>query len=239
MKTLKLGIVSSSNGGALSAFFSILQSAKQPFSTHVITDRECGIENALQKYANKVERIPERDNNRFSALAAASFEKSDVDLVLTFFTRLITSEIFTRWTTVNIHESLLPAFTGFSAIDRAHKERVRFFGSTMHLVDKSIDGGRILAQAACPVSAADNLESLSRIAFIQKTYFLLLIQEANLAGIELSNRDKFLEHFSSLRAIAPGFSPSLSDPLLIESIEKLDERNNSDLMRRVGKNGRH
>lgn len=49
---------------------------------------------------------------------------------------------------VNLHPSLLPAFRGAHAIEQAVDAGVKVFGATIHEVDATLDGGRILAQRA-------------------------------------------------------------------------------------------
>ena len=52
---------------------------------------------------------------------------------------------------VNIHPSLLPAFKGKDAIGQAIEYGVKVMGVTIHYVDASMDGGRIIAQRAFAV----------------------------------------------------------------------------------------
>ena len=52
---------------------------------------------------------------------------------------------------VNIHPSLLPAFKGKDAIGQAIDYGVKVMGVTIHYVDASMDGGRIIAQRAFAV----------------------------------------------------------------------------------------
>lgn len=47
---------------------------------------------------------------------------------------------------VNIHPSLLPAFPGLDAIGQAMNYGVKVYGVTIHFVDKTLDGGKIIAQ---------------------------------------------------------------------------------------------
>lgn len=49
---------------------------------------------------------------------------------------------------INLHPSLLPAFKGAHAIEQAIEYGVKIFGATIHYVDESLDGGRIIAQRA-------------------------------------------------------------------------------------------
>ena len=47
---------------------------------------------------------------------------------------------------INIHPSLLPAFKGRKAIERAFLAGVKVSGVTIHYVDNKIDAGKIIAQ---------------------------------------------------------------------------------------------
>lgn len=49
---------------------------------------------------------------------------------------------------INIHPSLLPAFAGARAVEQAIEYGVKVFGITIHWVDATLDGGKIIAQKA-------------------------------------------------------------------------------------------
>jgi phosphoribosylglycinamide formyltransferase-1 len=62
---------------------------------------------------------------------------------------------------LNIHPSLLPAFSGLNAQLQAIEHGVKWSGCTVHFVDETLDGGPIVAQTIVPVLADDTEESLS------------------------------------------------------------------------------
>jgi phosphoribosylglycinamide formyltransferase 1 len=64
---------------------------------------------------------------------------------------------------VNIHPSLLPAYRGLHAFERAFADGVSVSGVTIHLVDDGLDTGPILLQQSFPRLEGDTLES-----FIQR-----------------------------------------------------------------------
>ena len=51
---------------------------------------------------------------------------------------------------INIHPSLLPSFAGKDAVERAIEWGVKVYGATIHYVDSTLDGGKIIAQRAIP-----------------------------------------------------------------------------------------
>ena len=84
-------------------------------------------------------------------------------VVLAGFMRILTPEFVAHYAgrLVNIHPSLLPAFTGMNTHQRAIDAGCRFAGATVHRVTAELDVGPILAQAAVPILPADTAESLA------------------------------------------------------------------------------
>ncbi len=79
---------------------------------------------------------------------------------------------------LNVHPSLLPKYGGRDFYgDRVHRavleNKEKETGSTIHLVDKGIDTGRILAQVRVPVYQDDTVESLAeRVQKAEKPLYL-------------------------------------------------------------------
>jgi phosphoribosylglycinamide formyltransferase 1 len=61
---------------------------------------------------------------------------------------------------VNIHPSLLPAFTGLNTHQRARDAGVRLHGATVHWVTNELDAGAPIIQGALKVTSGDTKESL-------------------------------------------------------------------------------
>jgi phosphoribosylglycinamide formyltransferase-1 len=62
---------------------------------------------------------------------------------------------------INIHPSLLPSFPGLRTHERALEAGVKIHGCTVHFVTRALDHGPIIIQAAVPVSALDDVDTLS------------------------------------------------------------------------------
>tara|TARA_B100000579_G_scaffold429976_1_gene442615 strand:+ start:2098 stop:2796 length:699 start_codon:yes stop_codon:yes gene_type:complete len=73
------------------------------------------------------------------------------ELINTFQNRLI-----------NIHPSLLPSFKGIDAIQQAIENKVTITGCTVHYVEKEVDSGSIIIQAAVPVKSQEIKDSLKQ-----------------------------------------------------------------------------
>ena len=92
--------------------------------------------------------------------AVAAYEPDLV--VLAGFMRLLGPALLERFTVVNTHPSLLPAFPGAHAVADALAYGVRLTGVTVHLVDAGVDTGPVIAQAAVPVLPGDDQAALRR-----------------------------------------------------------------------------
>lgn len=83
-------------------------------------------------------------------------------VVLAGFMRIVGGALLDAYTgrMINLHPSLLPSFPGLDAIGQAYRHGVRVTGCTVHWVDATVDGGRILDQAAVRREADDSLDAL-------------------------------------------------------------------------------
>lgn len=176
MSGMRLCVISNSGGAAFKAFFHL--AGIHPSNVLVLTDRPCGIEAFARDNAIQHVRLEGLDNQEFSDEAARHIDRfGRVDVVFLFFMRLVTASLFARFPVVNLHPALLPAFPGLRPITRALESGVKFFGTTMHFVDATVDGGKILAQASHPLKGDERERDLEHIAFLQKVYLLLLVAE--------------------------------------------------------------
>ncbi len=100
----------------------------------------------------------------FEAALDESIRAAAADLVcLAGFMRLLTEDFARKWRDrlINIHPSLLPAFTGLNTHARMIQAGVRFAGCTVHFVRPEMDSGPIIVQAAVPVRQDDTPETLA------------------------------------------------------------------------------
>ena len=128
----------------------LVHAQEQGIATEVVDHRSFGAREAFdQALAQAIDR---HDPGGRPAL-----------VVLAGFMRVLTPGFVAHYEgrLVNIHPSLLPAFTGLHTHQRALDAGCRVAGATVHLVTAELDNGPILAQAAVPVLPGDTADSLA------------------------------------------------------------------------------
>jgi phosphoribosylglycinamide formyltransferase 1 len=104
------------------------------------------------------------DRECFDADLAKTVTSFSPDVVvLAGFMRILTPVFITHFAgrMLNIHPSLLPAFTGLHTHQRALDAGCKVAGATVHFVTPELDHGPIVAQAVVPVLEGDTEESLA------------------------------------------------------------------------------
>ncbi|MBN1909681.1 MAG: hypothetical protein JW818_08080 [Pirellulales bacterium] len=230
---MNVGIVASSNGSAWSCARELLSSTPGGDCRWlVVTDRPCGIEETCRRDGLTHTRIELPDNGVFSRAATDWFaQQGGVDFVLLFFLRLVTADLFTRYPTLNLHPSLLPAFRGFNPLRQAIDERVRFLGATLHLIDAQADAGPIVAQVVMPLAEREPLEQLERYSFIQKIYLTLLAVDLFRTGAIRTTDDHADFELTSDLPRTDRCNPRLLDSALWDGMLTMQAREGLEVIR--------
>jgi phosphoribosylglycinamide formyltransferase-1 len=110
--------------------------------------RDAGVETGVFPREEFADR-PARDVAMGDWLEARGAEL----VVLAGYMELLSPEFVKRFAgrLINVHPSLLPAFSGLHAIQQAIDYGVRVMGVTVHFVDEGVDTGPVIAQEAFEV----------------------------------------------------------------------------------------
>ena len=124
-----------------------------------------GLEKA-QAYGISAVCIPSKGCSReeHDCKVVAELKAHEVDLVcLAGYMRLLSPAFIREFPmrVLNIHPSLLPSFPGLDAQEQALEHGVKVSGCTVHFVDRDLDAGPIILQAAVPVADDDTAETLA------------------------------------------------------------------------------
>lgn len=110
----------------------------------------------------------------------ARLDQKGVELVcLAGYMRLVGETLLGAYAgrMINVHPSLLPAFRGARAIEQAIEAGVKVFGVTIHEVDASLDGGRILAQKAFEYEGSDQAELEQLIHAVEHPLYVKTVEK--------------------------------------------------------------
>lgn len=132
--------------------------SNDPQAGGLATARAHGVETRV------LDHTTHRDRAAFDEALSTAIDAFAPDLVvLAGFMRILTASFVDhyRGRLINIHPSLLPAFTGLHTHRRALETGVKVHGCTVHFVTPQLDHGPIVIQAAVPVLANDTEGSLA------------------------------------------------------------------------------
>lgn len=167
---LPVVILISGGGSNLQAIINAVQRGDLPVEIRaVISNRPHahGLERARQA------GVPTAVIDHTEYTGRASFDAALLALIETYqpklvvlagFMRILTSDFVRhfRGRLINIHPSLLPAFTGLHTHQQAIAAHAREHGASIHFVTEELDGGPVIVQAKVPVMPDDNAETLAR-----------------------------------------------------------------------------
>jgi phosphoribosylglycinamide formyltransferase-1 len=139
--------------------------SNRPQAAGLVWAAERGIPTAVVNHQDYASR------DAFDAALRQAIDAFEPDLlVLGGFMRILGAD-FTRHyegRMLNVHPSLLPAFTGLHTHRRAIEAGCKVAGATVHFVTAELDHGPIVAQAVVPVLAGDDESSLAARVLVQE-----------------------------------------------------------------------
>ena len=167
---IRLGILASGNGSNFESIFKSIQNKKlnAEISILIVNNPNCLAIQKAKKHEIPYVIINHRDCNsrlEHDNLVMKKLEELSVELVvMAGWMRIAGEELINRFNNrlINIHPSLLPSFKGIDAIQQAIEEKVTITGCTVHYVQKEVDSGTIIIQAAVPLKEQDNKETLKK-----------------------------------------------------------------------------
>jgi phosphoribosylglycinamide formyltransferase-1 len=183
---LRLGVLVSGTGSNLQAILDAIAADTLHASVRVVISNRADVpalERARQANVPAL-TIPHKDfasRDAFDQALVSALREAAVDwIVLAGFMRVLTPVLLQAFPgrIINIHPSLLPAFPGVAAAKQALDYGVKITGCTVHFVDQGVDSGRIIAQRAVAVEAADDLVTLGqRIHAAEHELFVSVLRD--------------------------------------------------------------
>lgn len=121
------------------------------------------------------------DVSAYSRALAEHFTRENVDLiVLAGFMTVLSDEFIQTFENkiINVHPSLIPAFCGKGFYGLAPHQAaldygVKITGATVHYVNGTVDGGKIILQKAVPIEDGDTPEVLQARVMREAEHIIL------------------------------------------------------------------
>ena len=167
---IRLGILASGNGSNFEYIVKAIRKKKlnAEISILIVNNPDClAIKKAI-KYDIPYLIINHRNcstRTEHDKLVMNKLEEFSVELVvMAGWMRIVGEDLINKFENrlINIHPSLLPSFKGVDAIQQAMDNKVTITGCTVHYVQKEVDSGSIIIQAAVPLKEIDSKDSLKK-----------------------------------------------------------------------------
>ena len=144
---------SKKNSSPIKIILVVSNNLKAPGLNYAINNN---IKNVVIKYKNKLKaekeilKVVNRENIKLICLAG--------------FMKILSKNFIRnfRGKILNIHPSLLPKYKGLNTHERVIKNKEKFSGCTVHLVNNKLDSGKIILQKKIKILKKDNEISLAK-----------------------------------------------------------------------------
>ena len=121
------------------------------------------------EYANKskIDNIFIKYSNRcnFENRSLKLLKKKNVDLIcLAGFMKILSGSFIKGFykPILNIHPSLLPKYKGLNTHNRVLKNKEKYSGATVHIVNQTLDSGKIILQKKVKILKSESGKSLEK-----------------------------------------------------------------------------
>ena len=182
----KLAVLVSGNGSNLQSIIDSINVGEISAKISLVISN---VENAYALTRAKKENLNHAflDHKKFFSRESFDHEigelliKHEVDLiVLAGFMRILSKSFIKKFNKkiINIHPSLLPKYPGLKTHEKVMKNKDKYHGVTIHLVDEGLDSGPIIAQAKFKTSKYKDIDSLIiKIHSVENKLYPLILKK--------------------------------------------------------------
>ena len=106
-----------------------------------------------------------KNKNKSEKKILLNLKKKKIDLIcLAGFMKILSKQFVNKYKEriLNIHPSLLPKYKGLNTHKRVIKNKEKYTGCTVHIVNSKLDGGKKILQSRIKVFKNDNEKSLAK-----------------------------------------------------------------------------
>ena len=164
---IKTAVFISGTGSNLRNLIKFSKQRKFPISIDLIISNNAKAKGLIYGNNFKIKKKVFNFNNKIiteKKILSFLFKNKIQLICLAGFMKILSKSFIKKFNGVilNIHPSLLPKYKGLNTHARALKNKERYSGCTVHLVDSKLDSGKIILQKKVKIFKFDNIETLSK-----------------------------------------------------------------------------
>ena len=166
-KKLRVSVFISGRGTNLKSIINFSKRKSSPFKVVLIITNNKNAKGINLAKKNKIKYlfVNYKNKNNAESKILINLKNNNINFIcLAGFMKILSKKIINTYKNkiLNIHPSLLPKYKGLNTHKRVIKNKEKFTGCTVHLVNSKLDEGKIILQKKVRVLKKDNENSLSK-----------------------------------------------------------------------------
>ena len=166
-KKLRVSVFISGRGTNLKSIINFSKRKSSPFKVVLIITNNKNAKGINLAKKNKIKYlfVNYKNKNNAESKILINLKNNNINFIcLAGFMKILSKKIINTYKNkiLNIHPSLLPKYKGLNTHKRVIKNKEKFTGCTVHLVNSKLDEGKIIFQKKVRVLKKDNENSLSK-----------------------------------------------------------------------------
>ena len=176
----------SGTGSNLKSLIKFSKLKKSPITIGIIISNNPKSKGLKYAKINKIKKkVFNLNSTLFEKKAINELKKNNINLIcLAGFMKILSKSFIKNFNgkILNIHPSLLPKYKGLNTHVKAIKNKDKYSGCTVHLVNSKLDSGRIINQKKVRINKLDTPETLAKKILAQehKLYPVAIMKFLNL-----------------------------------------------------------
>ena len=183
---INIAVFISGTGSNLKSLIKFSKLKKSPITIGIIISNNPKSKGLKYAKINKIKKkVFNLNSTLFEKKAINELKKNNINLIcLAGFMKILSKNFIKNFNgkILNIHPSLLPKYKGLNTHVKAIKNKDKYSGCTVHLVNSKLDSGRIINQKKVRINKLDTPETLAKKILAQehKLYPVAIMKLLNL-----------------------------------------------------------
>ena len=162
-----IAVLISGRGSNLKSLIKYSNKKKSLFKIKLVISNNInakGLEIAEKSKINK-QYIKYSNKKNFENRSLKLLKKNKIDLIcLAGFMKILSKTFIKKFSKpiLNIHPSLLPKYKGLNTHYKVIKNKEKYSGATVHIVNEKLDSGKIIIQEQVKILKSDIVETLEK-----------------------------------------------------------------------------